>query len=223
MTLSLLLEARPLAYNTYMPSRNTRKQYSEDSYYHIYSRGGNKQLVFVDSLDYIYFLGLLKRYLSNDLSKSSARIVYKNYSKEITLLAYCLMPNHIHILIHQNDKNSISHFMQSIMTSYSMYFNKRHKHIGPVFQSRYLASIVDQDEYLHHISRYIHLNPKKWRTYPYSSISNYLDEKTADWVKPNIILGLFNNDKNKYRIFLGDYKEQKELIDELKWELANDD
>ena len=221
MPLYELLKARPLAYNKYMPSRNTRKQYAEHSYYHIYTRGGNKQTVFIDSFDYAYFLGLFKRYLSKDTVKNTARIPYKNYSENIDLLAYCLMPNHIHIVIYQNDKDAISYFMQSVMTSYSMYFNKRYGHLGPVFQSRYLASIIDQENYLHHISRYIHLNPKQWRSYPYSSLPYYLGDKSADWIKPDKILDLFDNNTEKYRTFLKDYKEQKELLDELKWELAN--
>lgn len=218
-----LLEARPLAYNVTMPTRNTRKQYAEDAYYHIYSRGVNKQEVFVDALDYAYFLSLLKRYLSNKPETSDARVAYKHFTKEISLLAYCLMPNHIHMLIHQNEKDSIARFMQSLMTSYSMYFNKRHKRVGPIFQSRYLASLIDQDNYLHHISRYIHLNPKDWRTYEYTSLPYYMNDKKAEWLNPYPILELFNSDSQEYLSFVADYEDQKRLLDELKWELANDD
>lgn len=223
MPLLYLLEVRPLAYNRRMPSKNIVKQYSEDTYYHIYSRGVNKQAVFLDALDHAYFLSLLKRYLSPEPSKSTSRVVYKHFAQEISLIAYCLMTNHIHLLIHQRDKDSIARFMKSVMTSYSMYFNKRYDRVGPLFQSRYLASLIDHDGYLHHISRYIHLNPKNWRKYEYSSLPYYLEEKSAEWINPRPILELFNNDSRKYLSFVEDYQDQKELLDELKWELANDD
>lgn len=206
-----------------MPSRNIVKQYIEDSYYHIYSRGVDKQKVFLDPLDYLYFLGLFKRYLSDKPEKSTARVVYKHFSKEIDLVAYCLMPNHIHLLIHQRDKDSIARFMQSVMTSYSMYFNKRHDRVGPVFQSRYLASLVDQDGYLHHISRYIHLNPKDWQKYEYSSLPYYLGDRSAQWINPQPILELFDSNPQKYLSFVQDYEDQKNVLDELKWELAKYD
>jgi putative transposase len=204
-----------------MPGRNLIKEYGADQYYHIYSRGVNKQLVFEDKQDYAYFLGLLKRYLSDTPAQNSAHMAYPWYGERLELLAYCLMPNHFHLLIYQSDAMAMTEFMRSLITSYGMYFNKRHGRVGPVFQSRYLASNIDSDNYLEHISRYIHLNPKNWVTYEYSSLA-YYQGKSAAWVKPDKIIAIFNDDPLEYRKFLEDYESHKQILDELKFELAHE-
>lgn len=198
------------------------KQYADESFYHVYTRGVAKQKVFLDAQDYGYFLGLFKRYLSMQPAKSAARIEYPWYSPRIDLIAYCLMPNHIHLLVYQQDASAMQDLLRSIMTSYAMYFNKRYKRVGPIFQSRYKASLIDRDNYLDHISRYIHLNPTNWQQYEYSSLPYYLRQKNAEWLKPETILSTFKKSPELYLVFLKDYKEQKAMLDELKWELAND-
>ncbi len=203
-----------------MPTKNAVKQYTPESYYHVYSRGVNKAPVFIDDADKLYFLGLLKRYLSRESTKSSARVTYRSYFNELEVLCYCLMDNHIHLLIYQHDDHAIVGFMRSLMTSYSMYFNRRHKRVGPVFQSRYLASRIDNDSYLLHISRYIHLNPRLWRTYGFSSLSYYLGEKRADWVRPQRVLELFGG-SDKYLDFVSDLDANKQIFDELVYDLAD--
>ncbi|MEI6228809.1 MAG: transposase [Candidatus Saccharibacteria bacterium] len=205
-----------------MPSKNVVKQYNSDSYYHIYSRGVNKEIVFREPSDYIFFLGLFKRYLSKEKIKNGGRIDYPKFDG-LKLVSYCLMPTHIHILVYQVEKNTITRFMRSLMTSYSMYFNKKYDRFGPLFQSTYKATLIDQESYLHHISRYIHLNTKNWRTYPYSSFRYFMREKTADWIDPQPIIDLFDNKVYRYLRFVEDYEDQKSMLDELKWELANSD
>lgn len=110
--------------------------------------------------------------------------------------------------------------MQSVMTSYSRYFNKKYKRTGPLFESRFRASLITDDAYLHHISRYIHLNPRFWRDYEYSSLPYYLQQDTVSWVRPERILNLFP-DPARYEEFVADYEENKKLMDILKKELAN--
>jgi len=226
MTLSHLLRVGPLAdlcyYDFNMPSKNVVKQYNDESYYHIYSRGVGKELVFRESIDYKYFLGLFKRYLSSENIKNGGRIDYPKFD-DFKLISFCLMPTHIHLLIYQKDRDTITKFMRSLMTSYSMYINKKYKRSGPLFQSNYKASLIDQESYLHHISRYIHLNPQKWRNYPYSSLAYVMKEKQADWIDTQPILDLFDNKIYKYLRFVEDYEDQKTMLDELKWELANSD
>jgi hypothetical protein len=99
--------------------------------------------------------------------------------------------------------------MRSLLTSYSMYFNKRYRRQGPVFQSTYLASRIDSDEYLYHISRYIHLNPSNWETTQDSSINYYRGDRRADWIKPSPILELFPSFES-YIEFLQDYDPAKD-------------
>ena len=82
----------------YMPSRNVYKIYLENSYYHVYNRGVNKRVIFQDNQDYVTFLNLLKRYLLNNQPKDRFGRTYLNLSGRLELLAYCLMPNHFHMI-----------------------------------------------------------------------------------------------------------------------------
>lgn len=203
-----------------MPGRNIVKQYAAEQFYHVYNRGVAKQAIFEDAPDYLVFLSLFKRYLSNQPAKTSARLPYPWYKQRLELIAYCLMPNHVHLLVYQNDEKALVEFMRSLMTSYSMYFNKKYERVGPVFQSRYRASRISSDPYLEHITRYIHLNPRQWQNYPYSSI-NYYRGQTAEWLQPQKVLDSFSSSK-EYLSFLEDYEDHKRMLDELKWELAHE-
>lgn len=208
-------------HNDNMPTKNIVKTYAPNSFYHLYSRGINKDVIFKGEADYLFFISLFKRYLSTTPAMYPKHGKYKNFSKDIQLIAYCIMPNHLHLLIYQNTEKAMADLMRSIMTTYSKYFNLKYKHYGPVFQSRYLASMISKDAYLEHISRYIHLNPRQWRTYPYSSARYYLDSMPPEWLKINKVLELFNNNYREYETFLKDYEGQKQIMEELKWELAN--
>lgn len=153
-----------------MPSKNIRKEYMSNSYYHIYSRGGNKQKLFNEDIDYKYSLGLFERYLSDKPVVRKTGGIYPNFLGDIDIVAYCLMSNHFHLLIYQTGTHHLEKFMCSIMTSYSRYFNLEYKRTGPVFESRYKAARIDQETYLQYITRYIHLNPRLWQRYKYSSL-----------------------------------------------------
>lgn len=202
-----------------MPTRNRVKIYIPESYYHVYNRGLNKQIIFKDDYDYATFLNLLKRYLSKDPVKNKKGIEYKNLYDQIELLAFCLLPNHFHLLIYQNNLKSTSDLMQRVTTAYTRYFNKRHKRGGPVFHESFRASYIGWDEYLQHISRYIHLNPKEYEKWEFSSLPYCLGKKTADWVRPQKILALFH--RGEYKNFVKDYEAYKKTLDEIKDVLAN--
>lgn len=203
-----------------MPSRNVVKEYAPDSYYHVYNRGVNKQIIFKDDSDYVVFLSLLKKHLSKAPAIDRYGREVPHYKDEIELLAFCLLPNHFHLLVYQHDDDkAISKLLQSISTAYTMYFNRRYKRVGPLFQGTFKASRIDKDEYLQHISRYIHLNPKDYRKYEWSSLSYYLNNRQAEWLDPQRILDLFEGDN--YLQFLEDYKDYKTSLNEIKYELAN--
>ena len=194
-----------------MPTRNSRKEYAPDTYYHVYSRGLNKQPIFFDEQDFSVFLGYLKRYLSYEASKRPNRKPVRSFAGDIDLLSYCLMRNHVHLLFYQHeDERALSALLQRVFTVYSMYFNKKYTRVGPVFQSRYLTSRIDNDPYLHHISRYIHRNPKIWSEYEFSSLRYYTGEAYADWVKPGAILELFDNSPKQYLEFVASMDEDDE-------------
>jgi putative transposase len=204
-----------------MPRRNAIKQDVPDSFQHVYARGHSKHKVFIDEQDYITFLNLLERYLSPEEAKDKWGVTYPNYFNKVELLAYVLMPNHFHMLIFQRQPGEMAKFMLSVLVSYSRYFNKKYKRTGSLFESRYKASMISDEAYLEHISRYIHMNPKQWRTYEYSSLPYYLQRDEVSWLRPKRIAELFETPE-KYLSFMEDYVEQKKLLEILKQELANE-
>lgn len=204
-----------------MPSRNTVKEFAVDQYYHVYNRGVEKRVIFLDNQDYVVFLGLLKKYLTGEQDNKTHRHKFDNLAGKVDLIAYCLMPNHFHLLFFQSSEDGITRLMRRVMTGYVMYFNNRYARVGVLFQGRYKASHIAADAYLHHISRYIHLNPDKYATWPYSSWLYYLGEKNAGWLKPKSVLDLFNNDVNAYRQFVEEYVDTQEELGLLKWQLAD--
>lgn len=113
----------------------------------------------------------------------------------------------------------MSKLMRGVMTSYSMYFNRKYKSSGALFESRYKASRISNDSYLMHISRYILLNPKDWMAYPYSSIHSYY-LGPPQWLDPQPVIELFGS-LPKYADFLNDYADYKESLNLIEDELAN--
>ncbi len=203
-----------------MPSRNVLKIDLPNSYYHIYLRGNSRNAIFMDVEDHKVFLNLFKRYLSPDPVMDNSGRQYPNYAGRVDLLAFCLMSNHFHLLIFQHESGELSHMMRGFLTTYSRYFNKKYGKSGPLFESRYKSSRISNDVYLMHISRYIHLNPKDWRTWRWSSLDYYLGRVSAPWIKPDSILGLFSSTVT-YEAFLEDYQDHKHIFETIKHELAN--
>lgn len=202
-----------------MPARNIVKFYIQNSYYHLYSRGVEKRIIFQDDFDYKVFLNYLKEYLSPIPSAAKLqgptlqlRDLHGKYFDKIKLIAFSLMPNHFHLLVWQKDKDSIKKFMQSLLTRYSMYFNKKYKRVGSLFQSRYKATNVVNNDYLLDISHYIHNNKSN-----YSSYTNYLGVIHTPWLKTNHVLDYFkestfikHNKIPNYKFFVEEFKYQSE-------------
>ena len=197
------------------------RHYSTDSYYHVFNRGVARQNIFLDDADKQYFLRLFDRHLNAKTKQlNKLGLPYKCLADNLELLAYCLMDNHFHMFYYlDQDLTALSECMKSIGTAYTMYFNLRYKRVGPVFQGVFRASRISSDAYLLHITRYIHLNPRYYKTYKYSSLPAYLGVDTTPWLKPDKILRLFSN--QDYIAFLTDYKEHKEMLEVSKHELAN--
>lgn len=204
-----------------MPSRNIIKVFDTHSYYHAYNRGVGEQLVFIEPADKRRFLTIIARHLDPDNpSTKNDGALYRKFDKEIELLCYCLMGSHFHMLFYlADDPKAISDFMRSVLTAYTMYFNKKYKRKGPLFQSVYKSSRITNDSYLLHISRYIHLNARTYKTYRFSSIAVYLGQPAEEWFKPQKILDLF--DGADYLEFLEDYENQQEYLEKIKHELAD--
>lgn len=225
-----------------MPARNSRKQYLSDGYYHIYNRGVEKRTIFLDQQDYGVFLSYLKQYLLvketkllyEQLANPTVAWIEKdkvlkllrlnNFADEITLLAYCLMPNHFHFLVKQKSAETIDLFMNSLGTRYTMYFNKKYKRVGKLYQGVYKAVLVSSDEQLLHLSRYIHqqsflLQGVALQKLQPSSYLEYLGKRKTDWVKPGEILAFFSkkNANLSYKAFIEE-KEDLSFINNVIFE-----
>lgn len=219
-----------------MPRKNSLKIYVKDGYYHIYNRGVEKRTIFEDVQDYKVFLDYLKYALSELPKKENVIKTFtlqgepfkgmprlpRSYFQKIELLAYCLMPNHFHLLIKQLDSISIRSFMSSLITRYTMYFNKKYDRVGSLFQGVYRAVLVTDEPYLLHLSRYIHLNPSEFTNNlasTYSSYGDYLGLRKTPWLKPDLILEQFNNKVgvefkkiNSYKDFVEKYKQDDRSV-----------
>ncbi|OGY27960.1 MAG: hypothetical protein A2802_00975 [Candidatus Woykebacteria bacterium RIFCSPHIGHO2_01_FULL_43_29] len=189
-----------------MPSKNRLKTNSENSYYHVYNRGVEKRAIFQDRQDYNVFLKYLGEYLLpkneiklmdllsdpnthySDKDRLLKLIRLNNFSEKIDMLSYCLMPNHFHFFIKQISLGSMHKFMQSIGTRYTMYFNRKYKRVGFLYQDIYKAAEVKTDEQFVYLSKYIH---KQAIPFQPSSYKEYIGELHSEWVKPGEVLSYF--------------------------------
>lgn len=141
-----------------------------DEFYHIYSRGVDKRAIFLDNDDYFRFIKLLwicnhsDSFVYRDLINNLPSKNVFDFPADQTLVdigAYCLMPNHFHLLVHEKLENGTSIFMQKLLTSYVKYFNTKYKRTGCLYESAFKATHLDDDNYLQYIYAYINLNPVK--------------------------------------------------------------
>ena len=143
-----------------------KESFAEEEFYHLYNRGNDKRDIFLNDQDRDRFIHLL--YLCN----SSKAVVLKEISENnffscdrgeslVDIGAYCLMPNHFHLLVRAKDNYGVSLFMKKLQTAYSMYFNKKNERTGKLFEGVFRSKYVDNDRYLEYLYSYIHLNPIK--------------------------------------------------------------
>lgn len=164
--------------------RSARKK-CENQVYHIMMRGNNREKIFVDKEDKSRIIDILED---------------KKKDKEFFLYAYCIMNNHIHIIIKEG-KDPIARIVKRIAASYSYYYNKKYKRIGHVFQERYRSENIDDDSYLLTAIRYVHQNPLKAgigtvHGYHWSSYRDYMG-RTGKITDIGEILGMVSNSRKK--------------------------
>jgi putative transposase len=176
-------------------ARKPRIEYP-GAFFHIIVRGNNRENIFRDSADYL-------RYLE--------KLVYFCREGGTTLYAYCLMPNHVHLLLEMG-KGSLSKVLQRFHTWYTLHFNRRYDRVGHVFQGRYKAILCDRDAYLLELVRYIHLNPVRAglvdrpQDYGWSSHGIYMGVDKSGTIDPSFVLGQFSDNlaaaRRSYRSFV---------------------
>lgn len=170
-------------------------------WYHCYNRGIDKRKVFLDEYDANRFLMAL--YLANGtepvhLFNTHKPKLDKSFKESrgdpiVAVGAYCLMPNHFHLLLKEITDGGITSFMRKVGTAYTMYFNAKNERTGNLFTKPFRSRHVGDDRYFQHVLQYIHCNPaelyesgwksgkvrniraleKKLASYPYSSFGSY--------------------------------------------------
>jgi len=170
--------------------------------FHVIQRGNNREPIFLSEEDYHAFLDRLARFLPQ---------------LGCRLHAYCLMGNHLHVLLETRHAN-LSRVGQRLFASYTLWFNRHHRRVGHVLQGRFKSFLVEQDAYLVQLSRYIHLNPVKARLvrkpeqYRWSSMRNYLPTGRHDpWVHTATTLAYFHGNRQRYVAYV--YEGLKETFE----------
>jgi len=193
-----------------MPYRDVA--FVKGEYYHVFNRGNRKEDIFRDDQDKRIFLRRVKEYKDEFF---------------IVVLAYCLMPNHFHLILRQGGGGSISKFLQKALLSYSVYFNKKYDIVGRLFQGPFKAKHIAEESYLLQLSRYIHLNPIELMSYNQTrSLARYLWSSYPEYLgiikngicEKEMILGYFS--KTNPNLSYKNFVEQSD-IEDLRERLGN--
>lgn len=226
-----------------------RVPFAIDEYYHCYNRGVDKRTTFENDDQYRRFLQLL--YLAND-TKALQRPLFEHISHIDTFLlprraplvaigAYCLMPNHIHLLMREISDNGITRFMHKIGTGYALYYNNLHDRVGNLFLKPFRSKHIANDSYLVQAAHYIHMNPcelfeRGWKsgeinnmhalenkltTFPYSSLADYISiTRPERAILDEDFMHLIRSFHQPVRSMLSEarayYKEVLPMVDSLK-------
>lgn len=209
-------------------------QLANNNFYHVYNRSIAHYKIFNNS-DYQRMLQLIKYFqIESPPTKFSYYInsaliqkigfeagfnsIAKDQNKNSMIIAYCLMPTHIHLILQQLQNNGISNFMSKILNSYTRYFNTKHKRKGPLWESKFQNILIENDEQLLHLTRYIHLNPvtaklvDKPEEWDYSSYNEYISNGNILCQYDEIL----DIDPKRYRTFVNERISDQKLLAKIK-------
>lgn len=194
----------------------------EGQVYHIFSRSIAKFIIFNNDSDYQRMMNLIKYFQVKDpptkfsffMDLKSVEqngfdnhfdLITKDQEKLVQIIAYCLMPTHVHLTLKQLKPKGISIFMGKVLNSYTRYFNSKYHRKGPLWESKFQNVLVENDEQLLHLSRYLHLNPvtarlaEKPQDWFFSSYSEYLGKNDISFCQ---FKDLINLDPKQYKKFV---------------------
>ena len=186
-----------------MPSKYVVRNFRKNAFYHIFNQGVEKREIFLDEEDYRLFQRYLFTYLRpiEEVLEMDPdiplRLTSKSLSEELGLIAYCLMPNHFHLLVRQKTENAVPKLLKQLTNAYTLHFNERYSRVGSLMQGRYKAVEVADEELLIHLARHIHLNPlaavivKTPEAHRWSSYPDYLGLKADIPAEKDKILSYF--------------------------------
>lgn len=206
--------------------------------YHVFNRSIAKQPIFNTKRDYNRFLEAINYYKFLDTpfrfshffrmdSKERASLMenLKKNNKLVQILAFCIMPNHFHLLVRQLEDNGILTLVKNIQNSYAKYFNIKYKRTGSLFQEQFKAIRLETDEQLLHVSRYIHINPltayivkniAELISYPWTSFMDYVGNNERDIINTSEILAFFPSGKKDFLRFNRDQENYQKVLGRIK-------
>lgn len=206
--MNIMYESRTVldlgSYLCYFISMKRKVEFAVDEYYHIFNRGIEKRNIFYKKKDYERFLRSLVIFNTKksswkiyDLEKSGVDFKPTDDERLVDIVAYCLNPNHFHLILKEKTKGGISTFMKKVGTGYAMYFNKKNERSGILFQGRFKSIHLSSNNLLLYVSAYINCNSEvhgieKAEKYPWCSFSEYLGSQ-ENICQKNDILKQFKN------------------------------
>lgn len=214
---------------------NRNLVFANNCIYHLFNRGIDRRPVFTGLYEYKRAQELIKYYQVEEPPVSYSKFLQqpeqlrqqiveqmRRDKKSVNILSYCLMPNHFHFMLQQNTEKGIANFISNFTNAYTRYFNTKHERKGPMFEGVFKAVLVESDEQLIHLSRYIHLNPvvsslvsiERIKDYPWSSYASYLTESNG-YIHTNLILSIMESSA-KYEKFVLDYVEYVKKLHVVK-------
>lgn len=209
-----------------MPSQYTTRNFVSGGTYHIYNKSSDNKILFKDETDYKTFLFYLFIYLQplktvlKVYENLPFRLQIKNLHKEIDCLAFCLMPDHFHILLKQTSEDAIPKLMKQVTNAYTEYYNKKYNTQGPLLRGRYKAVTIEKDQQILQLARYIHLHPvivkltKNANEYQWSSMREYENKATEAICNKRIILSYYSSEK-AHSSFVNDIEDYHKHLHSL--------
>lgn len=201
--------------------------FANEEFYHLFSRSVYRQPIFEREKDAKIFLQVMEYYTQSAppvkfsyFRKSRDKYSLNFQDRLVTIVSFCLMPNHFHISVCQEKQKGVPMFMHRVLNSFSHYYQKKHERHGPVFESQYKAVHIETNEQLIHLSRYHHLNPVTAyivdhpKDYPFSSYHHYLGRESPV-IDPSHVLHQFASPES-YEKFVLNRKEYQRELEKIK-------
>lgn len=135
--------------------------------YHVFNRGVEKRDIFIDTRDYLRFLQNLYEFnnklpvITRTLNYEEEKLTIRSEPRDtlVDIFAFCLMPNHFHLMIREKELGNLTEFMRKLGSGYTNYFNKKYERVGHLFQGKYRSVLLETESHFSHLPHYIHLNP----------------------------------------------------------------
>jgi REP element-mobilizing transposase RayT len=179
--------------------------WQKGTYYHIYNRGISKSPIFREESNYLFVLRKIKEVCREN---------------QLSLIAYCLQPNHYHFCTRQDGDHPAGNLPQFVFNSYTKAYNKKYEHSGTLFEGRFRAKAIQNSAHLLHLCRYIHGNPVKDglvadpADWTYSNYLEWIGERQGTLVDHAFIQEQFGS-AGEYKKFLLEYLKSRQLPDDV--------